>query len=254
MRRTALTALTLALLLGTAGCSAVATNGGSAPTTDHQAAPADGPTRTIQVSASGSAETAPDQAVIRLSVVATGDDPGDVRTRLARNVSAVRSALEDLDLGVEQVRTVEYDIGRGERELPEGAERERPAYRGEHGLAVTVDNVSRVGDVIEATVDAGDGDVRIQGVRFTLSEETRRGLRQQALADAMDSARAQATTLAREAKLDVAGVLSVSTTERDFQPRTVERTAAAGDAPTMVESGPVSVSVTVQVTYNATSA
>ncbi len=246
MRRKPLAALALALLLATAGCSALATGDVPMAQTDD---PADAPARTVQVSADGSAETAPDQAVVRIAVVETGDGPATVRDRLARNASAVRSALEALD--VAEVRTVRYDVGRDEPRQRDGAP-DQPAYRGEHAFAVTASNVSDAGAVIDAAVDAGGATV--ETVRFTLSDETRRALRQDALVDAMGNARAQAATLGSEADLEITGVRSVSTTERDYRPVAYETAAAAGDGGTAVSSGPVSVSVQVRVTYGASGA
>jgi uncharacterized protein YggE len=257
MRRDALGALALALLLATAGCSAFSTPDASArqnvddgQNVDDPAAEMDddrGTDRTVRVSASGSAETAPDQAVLRVSVVATGDDASVVRDRLSENVSQVREALADV--GVDSVRTLNYDIDRNYRAREEP---DAPEYRGRHTLEVTLKNVSKVGEVIDAAVESGA--TNVEDVRFTLSEEKRRNLRQDALADAMENARSQADTLATEANLEITGVHDVSTTERGPRPHRYEATAGAADGGTSVDAGPVAVNVNVRVTYNATDA
>lgn len=204
--------------------------------------------RTVSVGASGTAETSPDQAVVTVAVVTTADTASAARSELAANVSRMRAALTDAGVADDQIRTQRYDISRNyeARDDPTA-----PAYRAMHAFRITVTDTDRVGAVIDTAVE--NGATNVDDVRFTLSTETRRELRQQALEDAMANARGQAETLAESGDLTITGVGAISTVERGYGPVAYESAAlAAGDAGTTVESGPVSVSVQVQVTYNAT--
>lgn len=239
-RSSAVVAVALAVLLAGAGVAAAL--GGTAdvsqPTTDGAS--------TITVGASGAAEATPDRAVLRVAVVSTADSATEARERLAANVSAMRDALADAGVDDAQIRTVRYDLSQNyeARKNPDA-----PDYRGYHGFRITLNDTAAVGTVIDAAVDGGA--TRVEDVRFTLSEERTRELRSEALRDAMTNARGQAATLADASNLTLAGVADVSTTERYGGP--VAYRVEAGDAGgTAVESGPVSVTVQVQVTFNAT--
>lgn len=240
------TLVVLALAVLVTGAGAAAALGSTSPAATEQSND-DG--RTIAVGASGSAETAPDQAVLRVAVVTTGDSADEVRRDLAENVSAMRTALSDAGVADDQVRTARYDISQNHerRENPDAR-----AYRALHSFQVTLDDTGDLGRVIDAAVE--NGATRVDGVRFTLSTEERREVRQRALEDATADARGQAETLAAASDLEIAGVESVSTVDRGHGPVYREAAVSAGDSGTAVESGPVSVTVEVQVTYEATSA
>lgn len=206
--------------------------------------------RTIQVSASGEATTQPDLGMLRVGVEATADDPTTARSRVADNISQVRAALEEMGIDTEQVRTVDYNLweDREPRHVEKRSEETR--YRVRHVLLIEVKDIDRLGSVIDATVDAGV--TNIHDVRYTLSEETRRELRQDALADAMTNARGQADTLADQADLQVTGVWSVSTQDVSYPGPRYETAAAHGDGGgTSIETGPVTVTASVNVQYNA---
>lgn len=248
--KTALASLALAGLLLMAGCSTSLAPGSAAATPNQ-----DGQSmQSITVGASGTAETAPDQAKVRVAIEVTGENATDVRERLADNASALRDALADEGIESDQIRTSHYDIDRNHRRAhPEAKETDQPTYRGIHAFEVTLSNLSKTGEVIDASVENGAS--RVDGVRFSLSEEKRRDLRQQALEDAMGNARSQADTLAAEGGLSVEGVHSIETHEQPhYRPYEATVAAAGGDGGTSIDSGPVTIRTQVRVTYNATDA
>ncbi|WP_458206045.1 SIMPL domain-containing protein [Haladaptatus sp. NG-SE-30] len=246
MRLALIAALGVAVLLasvggGTAGGVTQAENETTTENTVNTA------TTTIRVSAVGEAEAEPDQALLRVAVVQSGDDAEMVRTRLAKNVSRLREALRQIDVSDEQIRTVAFDIRQDRDE--EGA----PAdFRGIHTFEITLNDTDRVGSVIDTAVKNGANEV--DGVAFTLSEARRDELRARALQRAMQSARTDAESIAGAENLTVTGVRTVSTVDSSFVPvETRATTVADAGGKTEVESGPVTVAVQVVVTYEARS-
>lgn len=259
--RTALVPLALAALLLAAGCSGTttvvpnadaATAAGEPNADAARAQVADDNGRTVTVGASGSVEAEPDRAVIEVAATATGDDVSTVRRQLAENATAMREALNEAGIDNGSISTQHYDISR-DRHRERG--RDEPKFRARHSFTVTVENPDRVGEVIVVAVENGASEV--DRVRFTLTKETRRDLREEALADAMSNARTQADTIAANSQLRIAGVDTVSTAEVDVQPfdRREVALAAAGDGGggTSISSGPVTVTAKVQVVYDAES-
>ena len=248
MYRGVLATVGVALLLVTAGCTG--SLGSAATSADAQQTNSNG--QTIGVSASGQADAEPDQAILRLAVVAEADDADVVRQRLAENVSQMRAALADAGVGDDQIRTLAYSIDQDYRTTTEP--NQQPRFRGHHAFEVTLSNVSRVGSVIDVAVSNGAN--RVENVELTLSEDRRREVRAEALRDAMENARGNAEVIAESANLTLAGVHSASTGDVSFGSvrATVAESADAAGPSTDIESGPVTVSAQVQVTYNATDA
>lgn len=200
---------------------------------------------TIRVSASGAVEGEPDQAILRVAVVANASSAEAVRQGLAENVSRMRRALRDADVGDDRIRTVAFDI-RAERD-----ETGVTGYWGVHAFEITLSDTERAGEILDVAVRNGAN--QVDGVAFTLSEEKRSELRARALRAAMANASADAETIAASANRSVVGVRQVTTTEAGFVPTeaAVETTAADAAARTDVESGPVTVTAEVVVVYEA---
>jgi uncharacterized protein YggE len=248
--KTALSAVLVAGLLVAAGVAgAVAL--GAGPAAANQ--PADS-SKSITVSATGDVEATPDQAVVRVAVTATGNDSTSVREELATDVESVRDALEEYGVPSDGIRTAYFDI-RQERERTRSGT-EYGDYRGVHALEITTDDTEAAGELIDLAVDNGAD--QIDGVSFTLSDEKREQLHNDALEAAMGNAETRADTLASSGDLAVTGVHSIHSADTGYRPYRMETAyvSAAGDAAggTAVQSGPVTVTADVRVTYNATSA
>lgn len=231
----------LVLLAGCAGLTGAAENGADEEID-----------RTIDVTAEGEAEADPDRASIRVAVTATDDDPEAVRDELATQEDTLRAALSDWGLDEDDIRTDRYSVRETHQSRQEPNVTE---YEGEHRYQIAVDDVDAVGEVIDVAIDGGADDV--QRIEFGLSEERESELREEALADAMDAADADAEIIAANAGLSVVGVAQVSTADARSTPYTTSDVAAtveaddASAADTGVEAGDVSVSVTLAVSFEA---
>lgn len=221
---------------GTTGSSATdaAAAATGANATDVNTVTADG---TATVSAS------PDRAEITVAVESTADNASAARSQVAADVERLREALTDAGY---EVRTVDFRLS------PEydhsGDERELVGYRAYHALAFET-SPDDAGSAVDLAVD--NGATAVQDVRFTLSDERRAELREEALAAAVSDARATAETAAGAADRSVGTELSMRVGSSGVSPydsRVVYETADAG-ASTSFDPGPVTVSASVTVTY-----
>jgi uncharacterized protein YggE len=251
-----LPALALAVLLTTAGCSQLpAAGGGTTATTGGEAADS----QVIQTAATGSIETSPDQAVVRVGVEVTGDDVEAVRSALAENATAMREALREMGIDDDRIRTTRYDLGQNYRYDPDRRPNE-PRYRGQHTFTVSLEDPDRAGDTVVTAVQ--NGATRVDGVRFTLSDERRRDLQREAVAAGVENARAKADSAAGAAGLTITGVDTVRTTELRAEPYRVRNPrllsahggGGGGGVSPAISQGSVTVTAQVLVTYNATDA
>lgn len=210
---------------------------------------------TIHVSASADVSAPPDRALVRLAVVATADTAEEARNRAAEDADSMRAALREQGVADGQVRTAYYDLSAVHEDSENGTR--IVGYRAVHAFEVEVDTDAdelgnRTGTVIDTAVRNGAN--RVEGVQFTLAEETRRELRERALERAMANARDDADLLAATGDVRITGVRSVSTADVGFHPIDAglrETADGGGGAATRLEPGPVTVSATVSVTYRA---
>jgi uncharacterized protein YggE len=218
--------------------------------------------RTITVGARGESSGEPDLAVLSLGVEVQADTAGQARSELAAGAEALVSALENDGVPEDAITTERFQIreridrAAAERdgidprgELPE----EYRYYVGTHTYRVELESIDRVGDVIDTAVDAGAND--IGRVTFTLSDAKRAELRQQALAEALETARTEAETIAENIGASIVEVTVVDSSDGRITPierdigDTAEMEAPESAPATTVDPGDVTVSVDIQVQY-----
>ncbi|WP_224333643.1 SIMPL domain-containing protein [Haloprofundus halobius] len=244
--RSRLIPLALAVLLLLAGClGPLQADGGTAAADDTgDAAAAD---RTISVSGTGEATADPDLAVLTTTVEVSADSADEARDAAANRSDTLVSAL--IDAGVdEDAITTEYYAVQPDYDHS-GEERRVDGYTARHAFRVET-TPDRAGELIDVAVDNGAS--RVDGVQFTLSDEKRAELREEAVESAVADAEGEASSLASAAGLELGEVRTLSTTGATdpYSPR-YETASDAGAAETSVRPGPVSVTVTVQATYTA---
>jgi uncharacterized protein YggE len=248
MQRDALPVLVVVVaILGAALAGAALVTAASDDPTAHDPA-----NRAITVDATGEADAPPDQAVVRVAATAEGDNASAVRDALAADAETLRAELAAAGVNESAYETTEYRIH--EQRHPREEERKGPAYRGVHAFKVTLDDPARAGDVIDAATAAN---AEVDAVRFTLSEDTRTDLREDAIDNAMADARTQADAIAANGGLQVTNVATVDASQQHYRPVRYEGAVAAASADgadTQLDTGQVSVSYQVRVSYNATAA
>ncbi|MBX0288152.1 SIMPL domain-containing protein [Haloarcula salinisoli] len=198
---------------------------------------------TVSVGADATVERAPDEATVTVAAVGRGETAAAARTNVSGDADAIRSALEDEGATVTSSRfsvRPEYDYSQDGRELV--------GYVAVHTIEAETTDVDRVGTLVDTTVDSGAD--RVQGITYSLSDETRSDAREQALTTAMDRARGDATTLATAEDRSVGDAVTIQTNDGG-QPvvRAEYATAADGGGQTNISPGPVTVEVSVHVTY-----
>ncbi|GAB3705038.1 SIMPL domain-containing protein [Halorubrum pallidum] len=234
------------LLVALAGCSGLAGSTGGPGNGAGDQAMLDG---SIDVAADGEATARPDRATIRVAVTASGSDAQTVRDDLDAADDSLRTGLTEWGLTEEDIRTVRYDVSETyeSRENPD-----REEFQGVHQYAIELDDVDAVGEVIDVSIDSGADEV--QQIQFGLSDERESEVRERALQNAMTNARADADVLANASDLTIDGVHAVSTSGSGVSPYRVADAAAMaegddGGASTGIETGDVSVRVSVNVVY-----
>lgn len=231
-------------LVGTAAVGATALSG----CLGTQATASGSTTNTITVTGSAETQTAPDRAVVAVSVEATGDSATAVRDELATQSDQLNQALRAAGFTDDQITTGRFSI-RERRERPrEGDRPTQPVYVGTHSFTIDIDSVDEVGSTVDTAIDGGADSV--DRIEYTLSESTRADLRQQALEQAVTDARTEADVLATQVDSGIVDVQQVTTDTGDVSPYFGDTAAALEEAgSTELQPGDVTVSAQVKVTY-----
>jgi uncharacterized protein YggE len=167
---------------------------------------------TIVVTGSGSISVPPDGVTIRLLVSSLEKRPDDAAERIDEGSDAVVAAIEALGIDGLAVSRVGYSVN-PDWERRANGERKFRGYAGRVTIRVETGSLGATGQIIEAGIASGAG--QVQGISYSSSQidEARR----QALAAAVEAARLDAQAMAAAAG-GTLGRLILLTTERTEPP------------------------------------
>jgi uncharacterized protein YggE len=202
------------LVLGLLAISLIAcATAQAAPATEPQDAPLvplENASRTITVVGVGTVNLVPDVARINVGAEVRADTVSEAKGEVDRQIAAIRAALAETGVEAKDIQTNHYSIHYEReaipimREAPVGPAQE--GYRVSNMLRVTVRDVERAGEVLDAVVEAGAN--QVYGVTFTVSDQDK--WQSQAREKAVADAYARASELADLVGAKRGEVLSVS--------------------------------------------
>lgn len=208
------------------------------------------PDRVINVNATGTVTREPEKAVITVAVESEGSNAQQAAQSNAGKMEAVFAALRRLGIVPPKVRTIAYEL----QPVYQQPDRDNPnvtprigGYRAVNMVQVDVDDVKRVGAIIDAVVSAGAN--RVANLSFELRDPE--AARMEALRLAVAKARAEAEVLASAAGQRLGPPLSL-TSSSHYQPRMYRDLAVAemaAAAPTPIEAGSLTITATVSAVY-----
>ena len=261
-RRQLLCGSATAITAGLAGCMASAQ-------TESETQPNATDDRTVSVRKQGEVEAEPDQALVRTSIEITGDDAATVRDDLSDRADTLGDGLLAAGLEADQITTDRFRVrDRIDRRRAEQAEAageidseadldEFRHYEGTHRFQLEVRDVAAVGSIVDTAIDSGADSVG--RIEFTLSEERRTELREEALELALDNARAEAEFVASEVNGTVIEAQTVDTSEGrvstvradadELASREVVDDAVDAEHSTDIDSDDVTVQASAAVRY-----
>ena len=153
----------------------------------------------VQVAASGTADTRPDEARFTAGVQTIDATAAAASERNATVINRVVEALRALGVRPEDVQSRQVSLGRIEYG------RDRGRFQANNMIEVRVRNVDRIGQAIAATTDAGANVLSGPDLRVSDPNAANRS----AYANAYRAARARAEAYAQAAGLRVARVLAI---------------------------------------------
>lgn len=207
----------------------------------------------LSVSATGSAQAAPDMAIVTLSVIHEAETAGEALAKNTAAMTDIMSWLTDIGVAERDLQTSRFSIDpRYNHHQSNNGEYRAPTIAGylvSNALTVRVRELESLGTLLDHSVQLGvnqGGDIR-----FTNDDIT--SIMAEARVSAMLAAKAKAETLAGAAGLELGRILEITESSQINPIRgiaTMERMEVMGDASSVpVAAGENSYSVTVNVTF-----
>lgn len=209
------------------------------------------PIPTLTVSADGQSRATPDEATVRLGVTAQAPTAREAQGQVNKIAGAILEAVRGLGIPADRIQTSELNLGPiYGQDQQSGSEIREPrivGYQASNVVSVQVEQLDKVGPVIDAGLGAGAN--RLEGVVFGLRDD--RKARAEALTRAVEEARIKADALARALKVRLVRILEVAEGGIAVTPQPYFKVARmeASMADTPVSAGQVGVSASVTVRW-----
>jgi uncharacterized protein YggE len=202
----------------------------------------------VQATGEATVSARPDQAVIEIGVVSQGQTAAAVAAQNARQTDSVLAELAGMLGAGKKIRTTSYSVRPNYQTPKPGAATVIAGYSAANIVEVTLDDLSQVSKVIDSATRSGAN--VIQKLEYQLKNPS--AVREQALGEAAEHAKASAEAIAAGIGLKVVRVLSAEevTSDEDFgmHKRAMPPQPPPGSAPvTPLEVGMIEVSANVIV-------
>ncbi len=204
----------------------------------------------ITVTGQGQVKGKPDVAYLTLGVRTFAPTAREAMSQNSAAMAAVIAKLEAVGIAKKDLQTGSINLYPQTKPVKSDQPESEQivGYWANNSLNVTINDVTKVGEVLDAAIAAGANTAG--GIRFGVKDEAK--LRDEALKEAVKAARAKADLMATGLGIKVTGVVSV--TEEGYSgPVPVARyeVAAAKDTSGVpVEAGELTFSATVRVTFS----
>lgn len=206
----------------------------------------------IRVTGDATVTAKPDRAQIDVGVLTQEKQSQNAATQNARQIESILAALHKL-LGADaDIKTINYTLSPDYQYRPIGGKASVSSYTAMNVVRVTVDDLDKVGSVIDTATQAGAN--HVESVRFTVHDP--QALQSEAVREAALKAKTNADALASALNLKILRILTVEETGEPsaVTPDTfMDAREAAAPAPTPIQSGSFVVTANVALTVEVTS-
>jgi uncharacterized protein YggE len=179
----------------------------------------------VITSGDGAVQAVPDRAWITLSAESRAPSPREAQRRNAEAMKPVQDRLRAVGIADEAMKTTAYDL------QPDwdysNNRRTLRGYVARNTIDVRIDNVDRVGELLDIAVNAGA--TSVQNIRFDLKDRDK--VERDALRLAVADARARATAAAAGAGMSVDRIIRIDEQGVISPPMPLRRETFQADVP-----------------------
>lgn len=205
---------------------------------------------TLHVLGSATLTVAPDRAMIQFGYSCENPDAAQAQAETAERIAAILEAVQALNIEEDQIATAYLNIY-PVYSYTDDNEQVIRGYRVQHMLAVTVDDIDKAGDVLDAALEAGA--TNIGGVTYMTTRSAE--IYNEALALAIENAQDKAEAMSIAAGVWLGNPVEIREQSSYANPlyaiaRDEENTAGAGiSIGDTLMAGQLEISASVEVVY-----
>ena len=196
----------------------------------------------IEVSGAATIKMAPDIALVRMGVRVKDKDFGEALAQNNESAEALMDVLEEEGVAAEDIQTSDFNVWDdwNSSGLLIG-------YWVSNRISATIRNLARVGEILQAAMEAGDH-VYVEGLDFALEDPD--SVRQVLRVKAVEDARQRAEVLAEAAGVQLGKAIQIKeVVSSGGWERAAFDGRVAEDAAVPVQPGTLEVSVQVEVVF-----
>lgn len=204
---------------------------------------------TLEAVGKGEVKITPDVAYLTISVEATAKKASDAVRENAEKMKSVMDKLKSQIGREDKITTARYTLSPIYEYNDRIKESQLTGYRASNGVVVETKNLDALGKLIDSATQVGAN--RVDSLSFDTDKKEE--YRRQALAQAVQDARAMADAVARASGVKIVKILKISPSYEVPRPMVRElgfaKMAAAQTVPTPIEPGELTVSATVNIVF-----
>lgn len=208
------------------------------------------PQPSLNLSATGKVNVAPDQATINFAVVTEAATAQEAMQANARQMTQVISALRRAGIGEREVQTSGLNLS-AQYDYQENASPKLRGYQATNRVTVLINDLTKVGQTADAVVTAGVN--QIDGISFGLKDPS--AAENQARRLAVQALQAKAALYAEALGKPLGSIRSLTEGggyRPEVRPMMARMGSASMDASTPIEAGELSVEIEISGVYDLT--
>jgi hypothetical protein len=203
--------------------------------------------RTMGVSGTGRVTVVPDIAAINIGVRSEAEDVTEALDTNTAQASRISRALQELGIEEDDIQTSNFNVYPSDRYDPMTGQVEGRYFVVENTVNVTVRDLTSLGEVLTAVVEAGANN--IYGINFDV--EDREAAVAEARKLAIEDAKAKAQAIAEESGVELGEIISISVYSGSTP--TIYYDAKGGaysEAAVPIAAGTLSITMEASLTYS----
>jgi uncharacterized protein len=202
--------------------------------------------RSMSVSGTGRVTIVPDLATINIGVRTEAGAVTEALEGNAAQANAIASILKEMGVAEEDIQTSNFNVYPSERYDPMTGQVEGRFFVVENTVNVKVRDLSQLGAVLSAVVEAGANS--IYGINFSVED------RQAAIAEArqlaIEDAQAKAQSIAEEAGVSLGDIINISISNGDAPLSYYDgKGGAYAEADVPIAAGTLTITMQAHLTY-----
>lgn len=211
--------------------------------------------KTIDVQGTSSITKPADKATLSIGVETTAATAKEAEANNTKISNELYDALKGLGLTEKDYKTQSFNVY--PQQKWEDGQSTVIGYTAQHMISIDTEQLDKVSEILGAAVKAGANN--IYGVNFDLTQDTRENARAEAYKKATEYARIKADSIAEGLGVKITGIERVSDSNYDYMPyrstvgmaefAQAKDSASGAPTPVQVESGEVTVTANIAVSY-----